>query len=327
MSFARLAARLLLSMSFQEAKEILGLPTNQAYTPEDLIKAYRRKAIENHPDRGGDPQKMVEVNVAKEILDGKRRDDRTVVKRPQESEEVVRRRRNEIRKEQNIGQVKDARDRAVEASKRVYDSVGYILGGYRLDFREYLNSEFATAVDKLHDEADLAWHKGESNASKTALALTQALLGKAMKVASKLGALKTALKVLKGSDLSIRNLRQLTDDCDKFFQTVSQLREQSGELMRLITTSEDVPFLWDQIYSPCHSMIRTFDENYKDFQRINPKLLKNAEDEIERCIDSVQVKIDSEYGVGTASTANWSEWEIPADFNEVLAKIERAKSV
>jgi hypothetical protein len=35
------------------------------------MKAWRAKAFENHPDRGGDPIKMVEVNVAKDVLLGK----------------------------------------------------------------------------------------------------------------------------------------------------------------------------------------------------------------------------------------------------------------
>lgn len=66
-------ARLLLAMSLQEAKAILGFPPGAAPTPEEISKAYKRKAIENHPDRGGTHEKMVEVNVAKDVLEGKSR--------------------------------------------------------------------------------------------------------------------------------------------------------------------------------------------------------------------------------------------------------------
>lgn len=52
-------------MTVPEAKKILGLPAG-AVTKEELNKAYRSKAIENHPDRGGDHMKMVEINVAKD---------------------------------------------------------------------------------------------------------------------------------------------------------------------------------------------------------------------------------------------------------------------
>lgn len=64
-------ARLLVSMSLQEAKQTLGFPPNATPSPEEISKAYKVKALENHPDRGGDAAKMVEINVAKDILDGK----------------------------------------------------------------------------------------------------------------------------------------------------------------------------------------------------------------------------------------------------------------
>lgn len=66
-------AKRLMAMSLAEAKEILGFPPSAAPSPDEISKAYKRKAIENHPDRGGDPKKMVDINVAKDILDGKQR--------------------------------------------------------------------------------------------------------------------------------------------------------------------------------------------------------------------------------------------------------------
>ena len=70
-----LYARLFEAMSLQDAKQVLGFPPNANPTPEEVSKAYKRKAIENHPDRGGDHEKMVAVNVAKDILEGKQRPD------------------------------------------------------------------------------------------------------------------------------------------------------------------------------------------------------------------------------------------------------------
>ncbi|KAH0755505.1 hypothetical protein KY290_025775 [Solanum tuberosum] len=46
--------------------EILGVPKTAAQ--EDLKKAYRKAAIKNHPDKGGDPEKFKELAQAYEVL-------------------------------------------------------------------------------------------------------------------------------------------------------------------------------------------------------------------------------------------------------------------
>jgi hypothetical protein len=66
-------ARMFNAMSLDQAKSTLGFSPRYNPTPDEIVKAYRSKAIENHPDRGGDPEKMVAINVAKDILDGKAR--------------------------------------------------------------------------------------------------------------------------------------------------------------------------------------------------------------------------------------------------------------
>lgn len=58
-------------MSRREASLILGLKENAA---KDSIKdAHRRIMIANHPDRGGSPYLATKINEAKELLEGKTR--------------------------------------------------------------------------------------------------------------------------------------------------------------------------------------------------------------------------------------------------------------
>jgi hypothetical protein len=67
-------ALLLVSMSLADAKVTLGFPPDAEPSPNEIQKAYRELAFKNHPDKpGGDPNKMVEINVAKDVLEGRQR--------------------------------------------------------------------------------------------------------------------------------------------------------------------------------------------------------------------------------------------------------------
>jgi len=50
--------------------EVLGV--NVGASQDEIKKAYRKKAMEHHPDRGGSEQKFKEVNEAYEVLSGKK---------------------------------------------------------------------------------------------------------------------------------------------------------------------------------------------------------------------------------------------------------------
>jgi len=66
-------AFLLAAMSMSEAKEKLGFPPDSDPSPREIKEAYRQKALKLHPDVGGTDREMEEVNVAKDILEGKAR--------------------------------------------------------------------------------------------------------------------------------------------------------------------------------------------------------------------------------------------------------------
>jgi len=68
-----LYARILKAMSLEKARDVLGFPPGYAPSEKEVGKAQRRKTFEHHPDRGGDSTKMVEVNVAADVLTGKQR--------------------------------------------------------------------------------------------------------------------------------------------------------------------------------------------------------------------------------------------------------------
>lgn len=72
-AYRHMYARILLAMSMADALQTLGFPPGATPTPEEVKRAQRRQTIQHHPDRGGDPKKQVEINVAADILLGKER--------------------------------------------------------------------------------------------------------------------------------------------------------------------------------------------------------------------------------------------------------------
>lgn len=96
----------------REARVILGFPPESNPSTKDIRKAYRKLALLNHPDRGGDHRRMVEINTAFDILLGKRQEDR---RRPQEAP----RRPQEATQEQ---EEQRAAERKVEARRKAAEA-------------------------------------------------------------------------------------------------------------------------------------------------------------------------------------------------------------
>lgn len=51
-----------------EFLEILGLEPNRSYTPEEIKKAWKKKAAEHHPDRGGSQEEFIKAGHAYKML-------------------------------------------------------------------------------------------------------------------------------------------------------------------------------------------------------------------------------------------------------------------
>jgi len=46
--------------------ELLGVP--KTASADEIKKAFRKKALKEHPDKGGDPEKFKDISVAYEVL-------------------------------------------------------------------------------------------------------------------------------------------------------------------------------------------------------------------------------------------------------------------
>jgi len=64
-----------LAMSMEDARRLLGISFNAS--EDEIQKAWKAKAMEHHPDRGGDLEKMKEVNIARDLLLGERKPERS----------------------------------------------------------------------------------------------------------------------------------------------------------------------------------------------------------------------------------------------------------
>ena len=50
----------------QKYYDLIGVPKNA--TADEIKKAFRKKALKEHPDKGGDPEKFKDLSVAYEVL-------------------------------------------------------------------------------------------------------------------------------------------------------------------------------------------------------------------------------------------------------------------
>lgn len=301
-------ARVLLAMSMDDAKRTLGFKPNESPSKEEVIKAYRAKALANHPDRGGDPEKMVEVNVAKDILEGKARA-KGPSKGPSTTEdpEEIKRRKAEIRKKTDIGFVELELEKASRVMTRALSDLSFIDAVWKADLKGFLTDDYADTLDVIHDEAV----SGTKNADMgKAVKAVKDLSSTALRLASKFGSLRKKLTHVQ-DEPTVEGVSALYAEVSKFVVAFAAHRKESGKFMSLVSTSEDVPVTWVEVYGDMNQRVLSYDY---DFQRFTGSSLKALEDQVEMSVDAVTTRLERDYGIDEGKFPEWKKWRIPADF-------------
>ncbi len=310
-----LYARLFLAMSVEEARQTLGFPPGYTPSPVEIQKAYRTKAIENHPDRGGSHEKMVEVNVAKEILEGKRHDRYSPPKRDPEEE---RRREQERKRAQALTTVDQAAKQVGDAAESAMRNAD--IGYGKLHLRDFFSEDYAEAIDKIQNQIDDApsaqkrhpdWQKAD--------VLCQSLSNKALRLGKRYlalqkmqGELTAGLLGMGGSKpITFNTLADLYSEKNKFITTFASLHEESRKLVGLINTSEALPTEWDDFYYRSHSIIDSFKT---DFSRASDIGLQQFKSVLERNLKLVGDAVLDVNPADWKKAPGWDDWRYPEDF-------------
>jgi len=310
MSFnAREAVRLLLAMSMEEAKQALGFAPNANPSSGEIQRAYRAKAIQNHPDRGGDPKKMVVINVAKEILEGKRVNDKTEYTPDVEDAGVKKQRQQEA----FVADVKAEKAKVGSAFESSKAAILSPFGRHTIPFPEFLDTAFES-IAKIQDEIqdtlddspqkDPAWVKTQQ--------ICDIIVGKMRRVDQQRIAVTLPLpKILTFKDIEsrFRAMRVL-------LKSYEALMGESSSLVGLLNTSEDVPLNWDSIYYHTHGMFSSYLSNLRDTlkQLHLTSLKKQLEDSRSAIIKS---KTANKIG-GFTPIEQWDQLEFPTSFNDLM---------
>lgn len=307
-SYRTLYARVLLAMSWDQALQTLGFPSSATPDEAEVEKRRRQLATKNHPDRGGDPNLMVEVNVAADILTGKSKPGRTSLEAEMQ------------RKRERALEVIDRAQADVESAIDIATRNAEI-GKGKLHLRDFFSEDYADALDKMQDMIE-----AESNPHpdmKKAEALCQTLSNKALRLGKRyLALLKLQGEVtagrlgLGGADpVTFSSLGKLYSETSKFIAAFADMWQESRKLVYLMRTSENVPYEWDDIYGRSHDILDAFATStsggFKGFNDQPLKAYQSAVVKAVKAIGDVVLEIDPD-AWKKAPTAD--EWRQPQDF-------------
>jgi len=294
--FYRYAIRLLLSMSMDEARGALGFPPGYNPSPSEISKAHRSMVFKHHPDRGGSHEKMVEINIAKDVLEGKRHE-RYRPSPPKDSEEEKRKeaQRKRVAALSAIERAKKDVGKALDQCRVETD----LLGGYRLNIRGFLVDDYSDAIDKMQDVLDDLADLGSPNKAhpdmKEAERLCQSLSNRAMRLSKKYlplaklhGELVADLLNLSG-DLTQGKVAHLYAETHKYIGAFNEMFQESRKLVGLIRRSEILPLEWDDMYSKAHGVLGAFAHDWSKFSNSGLEGYKSA---LERAVADVGAAVE-----------------------------------
>lgn len=320
MSYVRLAIRLFTALTLEDAREILGFPPGYTPSPAELTKAWKTKSFENHPDRGGDPQKMVEVNVAKSILEGKQRPDNT----PRTEESAEDKRKAELKKDLETVQAQK-----LSAENLVHTAAAEIIHvtapGWRLDLKDFLVDDFAHIVSDLYDDAEeeLEDADGERDVQDTWKKVLEAcrnLSTLGLLLASRFNTLKKLHNdALRGS--SVNELKELENATKKFTTEFKKLKAASDKLVTIMHSSEVLPLHSADAYWKAHDIISVFNDG---FEKADLSIVDKLGGDLAKKVKTV-MGVLKKYGLDSQFPSNSDEWEVPATFVIALNSLSRAK--
>lgn len=306
MTYRALYARLFMSMSMEEARMTLGFPPKYVPSTDEINKAYRKKSIENHPDRGGSHEMMVQVNVAKEILEGKRVNDRTPYQPTPADAEKELRAQKEREYQRALKTITAEADKCVAAFQDVHAEIDITRG--RLDLREFLTDDLVDAVGKIQDEAESGLssdlHPSQERALTKVNLVCKELLSKSARIAKMFLTVvraqgEIATVILGMEKMKLADVSRLYGSIYTFITAFSSLTNESRALMSTINTSEEVPLTWDDLYHKQHGILIAFQQ---DFTRFRDDALKRLRKQIDLSRNTV---VDALLNSGT-------DWKPPS---------------
>lgn len=309
---AKLAVSRRTSMTIDEAREVLGFPPGSAPTDREINKVWRDKAREAHPDRGGSQEEMVELNVAKEVLEGKRVNDRTEVGTAAKQRRL------------DLAAIEEAKARATSAMSPVVGRFNAILfPGWRLNLREWLVDTYADQLDGMQELAEKSV-KGATGEDERVWKGVERYCGdlasQALRISSKLGSLSKRLQ--RDGKPTVSGLDVLCADLTKTLALFSKLHKTSGALMTHLNRTETVPFATVEAFHDNHSMLDSFKTDFdRSGTRANDCDLTDVSTRVRAAVTSV-LEILERRRSQTSSLPAWDQWNA-GTFDQATTLVDR----